>query len=149
MSWTDKVRAHLVSTGYRMTSPRRMILERIIQYAQPFSTEQLFRDLGGDEGPVGRATVYRTVELLLEDGWIARVHWSATGTSILAGEHAYVPVEPGHKHHMICQNCGTVITFEGCHLDEILGGLAQRLNFRVDGHWLEIYGLCQQCQRKL
>lgn len=149
MSWTETVLSHLSDAGYRVTSPRRAILERIMEYTQPFTSEQLFRDLGGDDGPIGRATIYRTVELLLADGWLARVHWSPNATELLTGEHAYVPAEQGHYHHMVCRNCGSTITFQGCNIDDVIGGLAQRLNFRIDGHWLEVYGLCQVCQRKL
>jgi Fur family transcriptional regulator, ferric uptake regulator len=148
MGWVDKVLGHLSAQGHRVTAPRRMILERIAQYTQPFSAEQLFKDVGGDDGPIGRATVYRTVELLVDDNWLARVHWSASRESS-AAEHAYVPIEQGHQHHMVCKNCGSVVAFEGCDIDGILGGLARRLNFRVDGHWLEVSGLCQRCQRHI
>jgi Fur family ferric uptake transcriptional regulator len=146
MVWVENVLAHLSAQGNRVTEPRRAILERIVRYTQPFSAEQLFKDLGGDDSPIGRATVYRTVDLLLADGWLARVHWSPSKES--NDDHAYVPVERGHQHHMVCKNCGSVAAFEGCVLDTLLGGLARRLNFRVDGHWLEIYGLCQVCQRQ-
>ncbi len=135
MSWVENILAHLSQQGHRVTEPRRAILERIVRYSQPFTTEQLFKDLGGEQSSIGRATVYRTVDLLLADRWLARVHWS-------------VPVEQGHQHHMVCKHCGAVAAFEGCDIDAILGGLARRLNFRVDGHWLEIYGLCQTCQRR-
>src|SRR5262249_46158641 len=106
MSWVDKVLGHLSAGGHRVTEPRRAILERIAQYHQPFSAEQLFRDVSRDNGSIGRATVYRTVELLYDDHWLARVHWSAAQESALAGEHAYVPIEQGHQHHMICKKCG-------------------------------------------
>jgi Fur family ferric uptake transcriptional regulator len=148
MSWTENVLHCLSGQGHRVTGARRAILEQMNRYTQPFSSEQLFRDLGGDSGPIGRATIYRTVDLLVDEGWLARVHWSASKETSAANEHAYVPVEPGHRHHMVCRNCGAVIAFEGCDLDMLLGGLARRLNFRIEGHWLEVYGLCQICQRQ-
>jgi Fur family ferric uptake transcriptional regulator len=147
MSWAENVLMHLSAQGHRMTEPRRAILERIVRYTQPFSAEQLFKDLGGESGPIGRATVYRTVDLLLNDHWLARVHWSAAKETT-SEDHAYVPVEQGHQHHLVCRNCGAVAAFEGCDIDGLLGGLARRLNFRVEGHWLEIYGMCQVCQRQ-
>lgn len=73
MSWAENVLKDLSAHGHRVTAPRRAILERIMQYSQPFSAEQLFRDLGGESGPIGRATIYRTVDLLVEDGWLSRV----------------------------------------------------------------------------
>src|SRR5258705_4495217 len=76
MSWVENILAHLSQQGHRVTEPRRAILERIVRYSQPFTTEQLFKDLGGEQSSIGRATVYRTVDLLLADRWLARVHWS-------------------------------------------------------------------------
>src|SRR5690242_3100149 len=90
MAWVEKVLAHLSEQGHRVTAPRRAILERMVRYTQPFTTEQLFKDLGGDAGPIGRATVYRTVDLLLADRWLARVHWSPSKET--NDDHAYVPV---------------------------------------------------------
>ena len=148
MSWAEHVLTHLSAQGHRVTEPRRAILDRIVHYTQPFSAEQLFKDLGGETGPIGRATVYRTVELLLNDHWLARVHWSAAKETT-SDDHAYVPVEQGHQHHLVCRNCGAVAAFEGCDIDGLLGGLARRLNFRVEGHSLEIYGMCQVCQRQM
>lgn len=151
MAWTERVLESLSERGHRMTGPRRAILERITTYTQPFTAEQLWLDVTAatseGSGQIGRATVYRTVELLVEQSWLARVHWSRSKETAAEGEHAYVPVEQGHQHHLVCKNCGMVIAFEGCDIDSLLGGLARRLNFRVDGHWLEAYGLCQSCQR--
>lgn len=150
MSWAERVLAALSAQGHRLTGPRRALLERMTHYRQPFSAEQLWQDINDaapQVGPIGRATVYRTIELLVEEHWLARVHWSSSKETANDSEHAYVPVEHDHQHHLICKNCGTVVAFEGCDIDELLGGLARRLNFRVDGHWLEAYGLCQLCQR--
>ena len=85
-------------------------------YSQPFTTEQLFKDLGGEQGPIGRATVYRTVDLLLADHWLARVHWSPSKEAV-ADDHAYVPVEQGHQHHMVCNQCGAVAAT----VEEVMG----------------------------
>lgn len=150
-TWPERVLAALSAKGHRVTGPRRAILERIAQYPHPFSAEQLWLDLGEARqagATIGRATIYRTVELLVEEQWLARVHWSSSKETSAEAEHAYVPAEQGHQHHLVCKSCGTVVAFEGCDIDDLLGGLARRLNFRVDGHWLEAYGLCQACQRK-
>lgn len=151
MTWIDRVLQSLSGEGHRVTGPRRAILERISRYSQPFTAEQLWLDLGDEQAEgsaIGRATVYRTVDLLAEANWLARVHWSRVSQTAAEAEHAYVPVEPGHQHHMVCKDCGLVIAFEGCDIDHLLGGLAKRLSFRIDGHLLEAFGLCQNCQRR-
>lgn len=150
MVWAERVLEALSAKGHRVTAPRRAILDQIASYVQPFSAEQLWQDLNETSihGTIGRATIYRTVELLIDENWLARVHWSRSKETIADGDHSYVVVEPGHQHHLVCKNCGTVVAFQGCDIDHLLGGLARRLNFRVDGHWLEAYGLCQSCQRR-
>ncbi len=100
MAWVEHVLTHLSAQGHRVTEPRRAILERIVRYTQPFSAEQLYQDLGGEGGPIGRATVYRTVDLLLAENWLARVHWSPSKETT-SDDHAYVPVERGHQHQLV------------------------------------------------
>lgn len=123
-----------------MTGPRRTILDQILRYTAPFTAEELLADLQKADGQVGRATVYRTLELLHHYEWLSLVHRPE-------GEHGYVVAEPGHQHHLVCRRCGNVVAFQGCELETLLGGLAERLNFRIEGHWLEAFGVCQRCQR--
>lgn len=142
MGWAEQVVEHLAREGHRVTGPRRGILQQILRYTAPFTAEELLNDLHVANVPVGRATVYRTLELLHGYQWLSLVHRPE-------GEHGYVVTEPGHRHHLVCRACGAVIAFEGCDLDALLGGLAERLNFRIEGHWLEAFGVCQVCQRTL
>lgn len=140
VGWTERVVEHLADEGHRLTGPRRAILEHILRYSAPFTAEELLTDLQKSQVRVGRATVYRTLELLHSYQWLSLVHRPE-------GEHGYVVAEPGHQHHLVCRRCGSVIAFEGCELDTILGGLAERLHFRIEGHWLEAFGVCRSCQR--
>ncbi|GAC1365044.1 MAG: transcriptional repressor [Herpetosiphon sp.] len=139
MSWNEQVMSELASGGHRLTGPRRQILDHILQYSTPFTAEELLLDLQQAGVQVGRATVYRTLELLQQREWLRLVHRPE-------GEHGYVVGEPGHQHHLVCRGCGNVIMFEGCELETLLGGLAERLHFRIEGHWLEAFGLCRSCQ---
>lgn len=140
VGWTERVVENLSEEGHRLTGPRRAILEYILRYTAPFTAEELLADLHRQQVQVGRATVYRTLELLLTHQWLSLVHRPE-------GEHGYVVGEPGHQHHLVCRRCGNVIAFQGCELETLLGGLAERLNFRIEGHWLEAFGVCQTCQR--
>lgn len=141
VGWTERVVEHLAEQGHRLTGPRRTIVEHIMRYSTPFTAEELVADLQRDDVQVGRATVYRTLELLHSHQWLSLVHRPE-------GEHGYVVAEPGHQHHLVCRRCGNVIAFEGCEIDALLGGLASRLNFRIEGHWLEAFGECYACQRQ-
>lgn len=140
MDWVGSVIGTLTDERYRITEPRKHLLRRVAAYRTPFTAEQLYADTRGADGSVGRATVYRTLELLSETGWLSRIHRED-------GEHAYVAASSRHQHHLVCKACGDVVPFEGCDLDALLGGLADRLGFRIEGHWLEAFGQCHRCQR--
>jgi Fur family ferric uptake transcriptional regulator len=89
---------------------------------------------------LGLTTVYRTVALLKELGLVRRVHRSN-------GCHGYVATSPGHRHHVVCQQCGRVVEFAGT---EDLGGLIRQVerttDYRVEGHLLQLFGLCAVCR---
>ncbi len=139
MDWADGVIAMLSEQGHRITEPRKNLLRRITAYKHPFTAEQLYADERQSDQSVGRATVYRMLDLLHSAGWLARVHRDDS-------DHAYVISHSRHQHHLVCSSCGDVVAFEGCDLDAVLGGLAQRLGFKVEGHWLEAFGSCRRCQ---
>ncbi len=88
---------------------------------------------------VGRMTVYRTLELLSELGLIRPVY---QGT----GAAHYILLDGGHHHHLICSSCDAVFEFDECGLQAVGKLLAKRFNFVVEGHLVEFYGRCQNCQ---
>ncbi|MEI8165292.1 MAG: Fur family transcriptional regulator [Chloroflexales bacterium] len=141
-AWTNAVRGAWLSGGRRVTEPRLRVLTTVARYAAPFTAEQLYTDIQttGDEHP-GRATVYRTLEQLSSAGWLARIHTQG-------GEVGYAPSFPGHMHHLVCTNCGIVIAFEDCALDELLVRLAAQTNFAIEGHLLQLYGRCAECRKR-
>lgn len=113
-------------------------MRSIASYTTPFSAEQLYAALQHDDLTPGRATVYRALEQLSQEGWIVRIHASG-------GESAYSRSWPGHIHHLVCTSCGYVVAFTGCALDGLLAQLAQQTGFQIKGHLLEVYGLCAVC----
>lgn len=135
MDWQATVVTSLEQRGYRMTAPRRTIIGRIALFGRAFTAEELYEALRGSE--VGRATVYRTLDLLLAQRWLVRLHPSD-------GVHAYLKTEP-HHHRMVCKACGAVFPFDECDVEGLLDELARRTGFQVEGHWLEAFGLCGPC----
>lgn len=133
MSWDSDVLRALSDGGFRMTAPRRMIVHAIAARAEPFTAEQLVTELP----EVGRATIYRTLDVLTGGHWLARIHRDE-------GEHAYIPAEP-HKHQLVCTRCGASVAFDTCDLDGLLAMLGQRTGYLIEGHVLEAFGLCRNC----
>lgn len=132
----------LARRGYRMTGARRAVLEALASAGGHVSADGLV-DLVHESGAeVGRMTVYRTLDLLTELGLVRPVY-QGTGAA-----HFILLVE-GHHHHLICTVCNRVIEFDSCVLTDIEDRLSQAGDFEVQGHLLEVYGLCGECQSHL
>lgn len=134
-----RVLEHLRELGLRITGPRQEVVQAIARRTEPFSADDLYAELRAGGSGTGRATVFRTLDLLVGLRILGRVHRPD-------GSHGYVVREPGHRHHLICSSCGTVVEFQGCNVADLVDDLADRTQFRIDGHWLEFFGLCVRCQ---
>ena len=90
---------------------------------------------------LGLVTVYRTVEKLEELGLIQRVHQPT-------GCQAFVAAFQGHQHLLICQGCGRVEFFSGEHeqMSALIHTVGEGSGYRVKEHWLQLFGVCQNCQ---
>lgn len=136
--WSERVLAALRSDGQRLTAPRLAIIGWIAAQPTPFSAEALTAALSTHPAGVGRATAYRAVDWLRERGWLARVQTER-------GDYTYARALPGHHHHAVCVRCGLTLLVEGCSALDTLTSLLAREGFRVQGHILELFGLCARC----
>ena len=125
----------LANHGYRLTGPRRQVLQRVLAKDRPFTAEQLVVELPD----IARATIYRTLEILASVDLLTRL--------LQPGGHpAYVAGAPGHRHHLVCSECGTVVAFTDCPVDKLLQQLSRETSFAISSHHLEITGICPVCQ---
>lgn len=137
------IRAILSQHGYRLTTPRQRIVEQALTHDRPFTAEQLVAELRSYDANsatiIGRATIYRTLEILASMDVLSRV--------IQPGGHAaYVVDAPGHRHHLVCSSCSATVAFTSCPVDELVMGLTADTNFEIHDHLLEVFGLCPECQ---
>jgi len=128
----------LRAEGYRVTKPRVAIVDAVLAAPGGFTADGLYDQLRGVAG-VGRATVFRTVDTLARLGYLRRLHDE---------EHCsqYIHTTPGHHHHLVCTRCHRVVEFDGCTVDALANELSDRTHFRIQGHRLELFGLCPECQ---
>jgi Fur family ferric uptake transcriptional regulator len=124
----------LEDAGYRVTSPRLKVLAEIADAGDQFSAEEIAARLRG----VGRATVFRTLKLLVELDVLCRV-------LLDDGTLRYRWSQRGHHHHLVCAECGAVEDFTVCDVTNLVRELTRLKNFTVEGHWLEVYGRCGRC----
>jgi len=131
----DHVMRVLDDHGYRSTGPRRAVVRAVLAHRRPFTAEQLVDELPA----IGRATVYRTLEILASVDLLTRL--------LQPGGHpAYVVGQPGHRHHLVCSECGTVVAFTRCPFDDLVRDLARDTDFSIHSHHLEVFGVCPRCK---
>lgn len=139
------IRAILSQHDYRVTRPREQIIELTLRHDRPFTAEQLVAELRRDEATrdsgIGRATVYRTLEILASVDVLSRVI-QPTGAT------AYVVDAPGHRHHLVCSSCGATVSFRSCPVDTLVQHLTADTSYTIHDHLLEVFGTCPDCQRR-
>ena len=133
---------HLLAlSGYRLTAPRRAIVEVIVASPRALEPVDVY-DLGRQQYPrLGLVTVYRTLEKLEELGLVQRVHQPD-------GCHMYLRATEGHEHLLLCTTCGRAEYFSGDDLTALMGAISARSGFIIEDHWLQLYGLCTDCQKE-
>ena len=133
--------AALEDAGYRLTGPRRALADLIAAAAAPtFTAADLVADVRARRLGIGRATVFRAIDLLVSVGAVERV-------DLQSGEHAYVACVPTHHHHVICSRCANTTEIGDLGLGAVAREVARRTGYRIDEHRLELFGLCPACQR--
>ena len=127
----DDIVGRLSAAGHRDTEPRRLVIGAVAAQGRPFTAEDLCASLPC----VGRATVYRGLRLLVETRLVCRV-------LLEDRELRYQINQPGHHHHLLCGICGVSADLGRCDAEDMLREAA---GFRMSGHWLEVYGQCEEC----
>src|SRR6202023_888752 len=124
--------------GLRLTGRRELVVQAIADKSGSFPPEALVDELRPHG--IGRATVYRALELLERLGILTRVHLGAC--------HAFTVCDEGHHHHLLCSSCNTVVPVDASGIESEIQKLAKRLQFQVDTHMLEFAGRCASCLAK-
>lgn len=133
--------AALRRAGYRATGSRRAVVDAIARRHRPFSSADILEEIQAGSRTVGRATIFRTIDVLQDLGMLDRVEDRDGGWG-------YVPCPQGHHHHAICSRCGLVVDLRGCDVERVAEREAVQVGFAITGHRLEYYGLCSDCQSK-
>lgn len=129
----------LSASGHRATDKCRAIIEIILRSQKALDPLSIF-DAARQQFPgIGLVTVYRTLQKLQEIGLVQHVHQAD-------GCHRVLPAFQGHQHLLICKRCGQIVYFSGDNLHELTERVTQETGFSVEEHWLQLFGLCPNCQ---
>jgi len=142
MATEEAIVAAFDDAGYRLTAPRRALAHLIGARDGHFTAEDLVTSSRDARLGVGRATVFRSLDILTELGVIERL-------DLPSGEHAFVACEPAHHHHVVCSRCGRSTDVPDSGFSRIVEDLARRSGYRIESHRLELFGLCPSCQAEV
>jgi Fur family ferric uptake transcriptional regulator len=129
----------LEGAGYRLTEPRRALAGLIAGRAGHFTAGDLVGEAKQRRLGVGRATIFRTLEVLESLGRLERL-------DLPSGDHAYVVCQRSHHHHVVCSSCGRATEIDDAGLRAVVDRIASRTGYQVVDHRLELFGLCATCR---
>lgn len=135
------VAAHLRRGGLRWTSQRALIVRTALSNHAHFTADELLDLCRKHDPKVSRATVYRTLAVLEEAGFVEGLE---TGDGMRRFEHV---LNHEHHDHMVCLQCGAIAEFRDDELERRQEAAARRAGFRIERHSLRLYGRCRSCQR--
>jgi Fur family transcriptional regulator, ferric uptake regulator len=138
----NRFETYLRSKKLKLTGERMEILATIFRKDKHFDAEELHGELKAMGRDISRATVYRTLDLLVQCGLVRK---SSLGSSHANYEAAH---ENEHHDHLICLSCNKVIEFYRPDLETLQDAICGEKGFKPLHHSLQIFGLCSECVGK-
>jgi Fur family ferric uptake transcriptional regulator len=134
--------SHLRHVGLKHTGQRDTILRTFLDTRDHLSTDELYRLVKKQDEGIGFTTVYRTLKLLSECGLASEV---AFNDGVARYEHQY---NRRNHHHMVCTECGSSVEFFSKDIERIEREIGRKNKYTTTRHTFQIYGICDQCQKK-
>ncbi len=130
---------NLREKGYRITPQRELIINAISPTSSHFTAEMVFNAVHKQARAINLATVYRTLDLLVEEGLISRSDFGQDRVIYATDEH-------GPHIHLVCRQCGEVTAADAGFADSLDANLQKSHGFRLDLNHFTLFGICAQCQ---
>lgn len=133
MNYIDILRRYKL----KVTPARESILSIFSDECKPVDADSIFRRLKGKS--IDQATIYRNLITLEKIGLIKKVD--------LHKDSLYYELSESHHHHIVCNKCGLVESFDNCSVDHISEDILKKSSKfkRIDQHSFEFFGLCKLC----
>jgi Fur family transcriptional regulator, ferric uptake regulator len=139
----DIFKEFIRSRGLRQTPEREKIVAEIFRKKEHFDVDELFLRLLAQGKKISKASIYRTLPLLVDCGLIREVNF-------VDGHWHYEQIygQP-HHCHLRCLRCGTIEEFEEPLMAAVEGKLSNNFGYQITKHVLEVQGYCPRCREDL
>jgi Fe2+ or Zn2+ uptake regulation protein len=134
----DLTLSRLQDKGHRITKTRKAVLGLFAQSIRPVAADEIREKLRDAGLSVNRATVYRELQFLLSNGYIAEVY-------LYPDRVCYESSELSHHHHLVCETCGNIENVTNCLVEDLEEDVYKKKGFKIKRHTLEFYGACAKC----
>ena len=140
----DDFKQILKEHGLKKTKQRVLVLEALASCEDKHLTaEEIYEIVKAEFPEIGLATVYRTIQLLLDLDLVESVQ---LGDGYVRYEIGKIGGKEAHNHHhLVCLECGKVMSFRDDLLDELEKRIKESVSFQVINHEVKIYGYCESC----
>lgn len=130
----------------KVTRQRRLVYEEILAMDEHFDVDSLLLRLKQNGAQISKATIYRTLQLLMECGLLRRVQLSPDGVT---ADAVYAACPEGCAvDNLVCTECGQTIRFSKEDVCNLCADIAGQHGFALRSHCLNIFAICPECQDK-
>ena len=144
----ESFKKKLKEKGLKVTNQRLLVLQVLAENQDRHLTAEDIYELVKEDYPeIGLATIYRTVQLLLEMQLVDRINLDDGCVRYEIG-HLFEGEMKHSHHHLICRKCGKVFPFDGDLLDGLETHIQEKTGFHIVDHELKFYGVCKQCMEQ-
>ncbi|GIX42109.1 MAG: transcriptional repressor [Leptospiraceae bacterium] len=139
----SKFSEFLKKKNLKITSQRLLVAEKIFSIGEHFTVEDLTEILKDKRDEISRATIYRTVSLLVESGQLIEHDFGKNSKY-----YEFSPSSQEHHDHIVCLDCGIIEEFYNPNIEKIQIEIANKFNYELKDHSLNLYGKCKLLKEK-
>lgn len=136
----EHLKEQLREDGVRMTTQRIAILDYLAQAHHP-TAEDIYIAIVSKDPHISRATVYNNLNKLTDEGYLLELTYGddASRYDFNIGKH----------YHVVCQLCGRVEDLFYPLIEDVESVAEELTGYKVQGHRMEVFGICPNCQDKM
>ncbi len=136
---SKEIKSMFHDKGFKCTPQRLAVLKVLHDTSAYLSINTIHLKVKEFLPNTGLATVYRSLETLVDLNLVVKVH-------LEDGCHSYVIAPEGHRHPIVCTDCNKVIEFAECPLDDLSKQISENTGVQIKTHFLQLFGKCKECQ---